>query len=92
MEMLFMNTENCKTNQPHNFVFNLSQRLAVQKNMLPFKTYLLIHVEKIKKQHKNNKLQIIALTWNDKFELPDGSYSLPNIKGYIEYIKKNTKH
>ena len=34
----------------------------------------------------NNKLQISALTWNDKFELPDGSYSIPDIQDYFEYI------
>ena len=28
----------------------------------------------IAQQDKTNKLKIIALTWNDEFELPDGSY------------------
>ena len=54
-----MNTENSKTNQPHKFVVNLSQRLdvkstdkkkkkkKVQINMLLFKTYLLIARVKI---------------------------------------------
>ena len=27
-------------------------------------------------------------TWNDKFELPDGSYSISNIQDYFEYILK----
>ena len=28
--------------------------------------------------------------WNDKFELPDGSYSVSDIQDYFEYIfKKN---
>ena len=27
MEAIFMNTENSKTNEPHQFGFNLSQRL-----------------------------------------------------------------
>ena len=27
-------------------------------------------------------------TWNDKFELPDGSYSVSNIQDYFEYILK----
>ena len=30
METMFMNTENSKTNQPHKFVVNLSQRLDVK--------------------------------------------------------------
>ena len=27
-------------------------------------------------------------TWNNKFELPDGSYSISDIQDYIEYIIK----
>ena len=40
----------------------------------------------IRKQCKNNKLKIIAPTWNDEFELPDGSCSVSDIQDYIEYI------
>ena len=29
-----------------------------------------------------------APTWNDKFELPDGSYSASHIEDYFEYILK----
>ena len=32
-------------------------------------------------------------TWNDKFELPDGSYSVSDIQDYFEYIlKKHEEH
>ena len=31
---------------------------------------------------------ISAPTWNDKFELPDGSHSVSNIQDYFEYILK----
>ena len=58
-------------------------------NMLIFWTYLFIALGKtIRKQYKNNKYKIIALTWNDEFELPDGSYSVSDIHNYIEYIFK----
>ena len=30
----------------------------------------------------------MAPIWNDKFELPGGSYSVPNIQDYFEYILK----
>ena len=43
---------------------------------------------KYKKQYKDNKLKIIAPTWNDEFELPDGLYSVSNIQDYIVYIIK----
>ena len=29
---------------------------------------------------------MIAPTWNDEFELPDGFYSVSNIQDYIVYI------
>ena len=33
-----------------------------------------------KKLHRNNKFKISAPTWNEKFELPYGSYSVSDIK------------
>ena len=42
----------------------------------------------IRKQYKNNKLKIIAPTWNDEFQLLGGSYSVSDIQDYIEYIIK----
>ena len=57
--------------------------------MLLFKIDLFITREKKKrKQYKNNKLKIIARTWIDEFELPDGLYSLSDIQDYIDYIVK----
>ena len=44
------------------------------------------------KSSKINKLKIIAPTWNDEFELPDGYYSVPDIQDYTEYIIKSMKH
>ena len=43
----------------------------------------------IKISYKNNKFKISAATWNDKFKLPDGSYSVSDIQDYLEYILKN---
>ena len=40
----------------------------------------------IKSTYNSNKFKISAPTWNDKFELPDGSYSVSNIQDYFEYI------
>ena len=42
----------------------------------------------IKISYNNNKFKISTPTWNDKFELPDGSYSVPDIRDYFEYILK----
>ena len=43
----------------------------------------------IKNSYNNNKFKISAPTWNEEFELPDGSYSISNIQDYFEYILKN---
>ena len=39
-----------------------------------------------KKSYKNNKFKISAPTWNEEFELPDGSYSISDIQDCFEYI------
>ena len=45
----------------------------------------------IKKSYKNNKSEISAPTWNEEFELPDGSYSMSYIHDYFEHILKSTE-
>ena len=44
----------------------------------------------IKATHEKNKLKIFAPTWNDEFDLSDGSYSVSDIQGYFKYIIKKT--
>ena len=46
-------------------------------------------MDKSKNVIQNNKFEISAPTWNDKFELPDGSDTASNIQDYFEYIIKN---
>ena len=43
----------------------------------------------IKMSYKNNKFKIPAPTWNEEFELTDGSYSVSGIQEYYKYIFKN---
>ena len=45
-------------------------------------------MENIKKSYKNNNFKISAPTWNEGFELPDGSYSVSDIQEYLGYIIK----
>ena len=45
----------------------------------------------IESKYNNNKSKISAPTWNDTFDLPDGSYSIANIQDYFEFIIKNMK-
>ena len=92
METIFRSTENSKTNELHKFFPNLqtldlgsSYIHVALENVSIYYTW-----KDIRKQYENNKLKIIAPTWNDEFELPDASYSVSDIWDYIEYIK-NTK-
>ena len=43
----------------------------------------------MKMSYKNNKFEISAPTWNEEFQLTDGSYSLSDIQDYFEYIITN---
>ena len=67
----------------------MSQRLDLRisdKHVALQKLIYLLHVENGRKQLKNNEFKIITPTWNDEFELPDGSYSVSDIQDYVEYI------
>ena len=42
----------------------------------------------IKSAYNNSKFKISAPTWNDEFDLLDGSYSISDIQEYFEYTIK----
>ena len=42
----------------------------------------------IKTEYNNNRFKISAPTWNETFDLPDGSYSIAYIQDYFEFIIK----
>ena len=42
----------------------------------------------IRSAYNNNKFKISAPTWNDGFDLPDGSYSIADSQDYFEFIIK----
>ena len=95
METIFVNTENDKMNEPHKFVVNLSQRLYLKRlnRHVALQNLSIYHTWKnIRKQCKNSKLKVIAPTWNDELELPDGSYSVSDIQDCINVSLKNMKH
>ena len=43
----------------------------------------------IKSAYNNNKFKNSGPTWNDTFDLPDGSNSIADIQDYFEFIKKH---
>ena len=42
----------------------------------------------IKSAYNSNKFKIFAPSWNDEFDLHDGSYSVSDIQDYFECITK----
>ena len=55
--------------------------------MLLYQT-LAFNMKNIKKSYNNNKFKISALTWNEKFEWPRGSYSVSDVQDSFKYIFK----
>ena len=50
----------------------------------------MLYMKKYKKSYRNNTFKESGSTWNEKFKLSDGSYSVTDIEGYFEYnIKKH---
>ena len=91
MDTIFMNSENSKTSEYHVLVLKHTDKLDLRKGQ---KTVALLNLsiyytwKNIKSSHNNNKFKIFAPTWNEEFELPDGSYSILDIQDYFEYILK----
>ena len=60
METIFMSTQNSKTNEPHKFVLNLSQRLDIRvsnKHVALQNLSIYYMWKNIRKQYKSNKLK-----------------------------------
>ena len=77
-----MNTENRKTNEPHRFKLDLTDKPNLKnlnKNMTLANSNIYYSWESIKSEYNNNKFKISAPNWNDTFDLPDGSYSIADI-------------
>ena len=91
METFFMNSKNSKTNEPNRFKYDLIDKLDLRnpnKNMARANLSIYYTWKNAKSIYKNNKFKISVLSWNETFDLPDGSYNISEIQDYIEYITK----
>ena len=82
-----MNTENSKTNEAHRFRLALTDKLNLKnpnKNMVLANLSIYYTWKNIKSVYNNNKFKTSTLTWDDEFDLPDGSYSVSDIRDYFE--------
>ena len=91
METFFMNSKNSRTNEPNRFKYDLIDKLDLKdpnKNMALANLIIYYTWKNVKSTYNNNKFKISAPTWNQTFDLPDGSYNISEIQDYIEYIIK----
>ena len=91
MDTIFMNSKNNQTSKPHVLILNLTDKLDLRTGEIRIalsKLSIYYTWKNLKSSYKKNKFKIPAPTWNDKFELPDGSYSVSDIQDYFEYILK----
>ena len=99
METIPMNTLNSKTNESNKFLYQFTDKLNLKnpsKNMALANLSIYYTWKNLKSEYNNNKFKISAPTWNDTFDLPngsypvlpDGSYPVSDIQDYFEYIIK----
>ena len=87
-----MKTDNSKTNAPHRFNLDLADKLNLKspnKNIALLNLSIYYTWKNIKSEYSKNKFKISASTWNETFDLPDGSYTIDDIQDYFEFIIKN---
>ena len=91
MSTIFMNSRNSKTSDPDRLLFNILDKINLKgsdKYVALSNLGISFAWKNIKKLYKNSKFKISAPTWNDEFELPDGSYYVSDIQDYFVYILK----
>ena len=91
MDTIFMNSENIKTFKPNVLTLKLTNKLDLRigEKIISLSNLSIYYTwENIKSSYNSNKFKTSAPTWNDKFELLDGSYSVSDIQDYFKYIFK----
>ena len=97
MDTIFMNSKNSGISDLHRLLLNLTDKINLKRSDKYVVLYLSITIntfaftingKNIKKSYKDNKFKISTPTWNEEFELPDGSYCVSDIHDYFECILK----
>ena len=90
MDTIFTNSENSRTSD-HVLVLKLTDTLYQkrgQKSVAISNLRIYYTWKDINSSYNDNKFKTSAPTWSDEFEFLDGSYSIPDIQDYFEYILK----
>ena len=87
MDAILMNSENSKTSNPHVLKLKFTSKLdlrSVEKVIALSNLSIYYKWKNIESSYNSNKFKISAPTWNDEFELPNGSYSVSDIEDYFK--------
>ena len=91
MNTIFINSKNNKTSDLQRLLINLTDKINLKRSdkyVALSSLSMYYTLKKIKKSYMTNKFKISAPTWNEEFELTDGSYSVSDIQDCFEYILK----
>ena len=91
MNTIFLNSRNSKTSDPDRLLVNLTDKTDLRRKdeYIAFSNLSIYYAWKnIKKSYNNNKFKISAPSWNEQYELPNGSYSMSYIQDYFDYLIK----
>ena len=86
-----MNSKYSKPSKRHVLKLNFTDKLDLRRseNSIALSNLSIYYTQKnIKSSYNNNKFKISVPIWNDKTELPDGSFSVLDIQDQFEYIFK----
>ena len=85
-----MNSKNSENSEPNRFKHDLINKLDLKNpnKIMALGSLSIYYTWTNVKSTYNNKFKISAPTWNETFDLPDGSYNISEIQDYIEYIIK----
>ena len=81
-----MNSGNGKTSDPHRLLINLSDKINLKRSDI-YLTLLNLSIfytwKNTKISYESSKFKISFPTWNEEFELPDGSSYVSDVEDYF---------
>ena len=86
---VFVNSGNSETSDSHRLLLILSDKTDLKRSdkYVVLSNLSIYHTWKdIKMSYNNNEFKISRQTWDEIFELPDGSYLVKDIQYYSEWI------
>ena len=90
MDIILTNSENSKTSELHRLLLNISDKTILKRSSkhVALSNLSIFYTWKEYEKIKNNKFKILAPTWDEKFEIPDGSHFVSAIQKYFEYANQ----